>query len=118
MEHFSNEFCQIFLYDQYAILIISKNVDFTLDKASIIRNKLREYYNTKSFIMISYRKFKHNVSPDVYQQGGLSNMKGLAIVSSSNDERDKAFTEQSLYGKSFAFFNTIEEAKFWAKSFF
>ncbi|PKV50949.1 hypothetical protein ATE84_3018 [Aquimarina sp. MAR_2010_214] len=118
MEHFINDFCQIELYDQYAILTINENVDFTINKASILRNKLRQHYEAKDFIMISHRKFEHKVSPDIYKQGLLNNMIGLAIVSSNDKERDKATIEQPLYGKSFAFFNTLEEAKSWAKSFF
>ncbi|EZH75277.1 hypothetical protein ATO12_00435 [Aquimarina atlantica] len=118
MEHFSNEFCQIDLYDQYAILTINENVEFSLGRASILRDKLKKHYESKSFIMISHRKFEHKVSPEIYKQGVLDNMKGLAIVSSSDKERDKAILEQPLYGKSFAFFSTLEEAKAWAKSFF
>ncbi|WP_438423298.1 hypothetical protein [Aquimarina macrocephali] len=118
MEHFSNEFCKIDLYDQYVILTINENVNFTLNKASILRDKLRKHYETEGFVMISHRKFEHKVSPEIYKQGLLNNMRGLAIVSSNDKERDKAIMEQPLYGKSFAFFNTLEEAKSWAKSFF
>ncbi|GGX15949.1 hypothetical protein [Aquimarina muelleri] len=118
MEHFTNEFCEIELHDKYSILTINENIDFTLNKASIIREKLRSYYKSKDFIMISYRKHQHKVSAEVYKKGQLENMKGLAIVSNNNKEREKAIIEQPLYDKSFTFFSTIEEAKSWAKSFF
>lgn len=118
MEHFTNKFCELELHDKYAILTVNENVDFTLDKASIIRQKLRDYYKSKKFIMISQRKYPHKISTEIYKKGQLENMKGLAIVSSNNKERDKAIIEQPLYGKSFTFFSTLEEAKSWAKSFF
>lgn len=118
MEHFSNDFFQVDLYDQYAILTIHENVDFSLNRASILRDKLKKHYESKGFIMISHRKFEHKTSPEIYKQGVLDNMKGLAIVSSKTKERDKAILEQPLFGKSFAFFSTLEEAKAWAKSFF
>lgn len=118
MEHFTNKFCELELHDKYAILTVNENVDFTLDKASIIRQKLRDYYKSKYFIMISHRKYPHKISTEVYKKGQLESMKGLAIVSSDNKERDKAIIEQPLYGKSFTFFSTLEEAKSWAKSFF
>lgn len=118
MEHFTNEFCEIELHDKFSILTVNENVDFTLHKASIIREKLRDYYKSKDFIMISYRKYKHEISSEIYKKGQLDNMKGIAIVSSDNKERDKAIIEQPLYGKSFTFFSTLEEAKSWAKSFF
>ncbi len=118
MKHFSNEFCQMQLYDQFVVLTLNENVDFTLDKASIIRDKLREHYKSKDFLMISHRKHTIHVAPDIYKQGQLSNMKGLAIVSSNDSERDQAIIEQQLYGKSFAFFNCLEEAKSWAEGYF
>ncbi|GAA4278970.1 hypothetical protein GCM10022259_36950 [Aquimarina mytili] len=106
------------LYDQFVILTINENVNFTLDKASIIRDQLRKYYKSKDFLMISHRKHNINVTPDIYKQGQLSNMRGLAIVSDNSEERDKAIIEQQLYGRSFAFFNTLEDAKSWAEAYF
>ncbi len=118
MKHFSNEFCEMQLYDQFVILTINENIDLTLERATVIRDTLSKFYKSKDFIMISYRKHKHNVSPEIYRQGQLSNMKGLAIVSESNEERGKAEIEQSMYGKSFAFFSCLEEAKSWAEGYF
>ena len=118
MKHFSNEFCQMELHDQFVILTINENVDLTLDRASIIRDKLREHYKAQDFLMISYRKFKHNVSTDIYKQGQLSNMKGLAIVSEDDEVRNKAIMEQELYGKSFVFFSCVDEAISWAEAYF
>ncbi len=118
MEHFSNEFCQMELYDQFVVLTINENESLTLDKASVIRDKLRSHYKSKDFLMISYRKYKHNISNKIYKQGQLPNMKGLAVVSSDDRERDKAVIEQSLYGKTFVFFSCIEEAKSWAEGYF
>ncbi|MCK8520612.1 hypothetical protein M0D21_03475 [Aquimarina sp. D1M17] len=118
MQHFSNEFCKIDFYNQFVILVINENVNFTLDKASVIREKLREHYQTRDFLMISYRKFNHNVSEEVYKQGQLPNMKGLAVVSDKKEERDKALIEQQLYGRSFVFFTCIDEAISWAEGYF
>lgn len=118
MEHFSNEFCELDLFDHYVVVTVRENVDFTINKASIIRNQLRKYYKSKQFILISNRKYNHNFSTDVYKQGTLSNMKGIAIVSNSCEERAKAITEQPLYGKSFTFFDCLDKAKSWAETFF
>lgn len=118
MEHFTNEFCELELYNRYAIITVNENVDFTLTKASLIREKLRNYYKSNDFIMISHRKYQHKICSEVYKQGQLDNMKGLAIVSSSDEERDKAAIEQPMYNKPFTFFKTLEEAKSWAEVFF
>ena len=118
MKHFSNEFCELELFEHYAVVTIQENVSFTLQKANIIRDRLRKYYKSKHFILISNRKFNHTVSVDIYKQGALPNMKGIAIVSTNCEERDKALKEQLLYGKSFTFFDSVEEAKSWAETFF
>ncbi|MBQ0733076.1 hypothetical protein [Aquimarina celericrescens] len=118
MEDFSNEFCQMQLYERFVVLTVNENVNFTLEKASVVRNKLSSYYESADFLMISYRKHKHKVSPEIYKQGLLPNMKGLAVVSSNDEERDQAIIEQPLYEKSFVFFSCLEDAKSWAKGYF
>ncbi len=118
MELFTNDFCQIEFYSSFVIIVIKENTLFTLDKATSVRKKLRSYYKKNDFVLITHRKYKHEVAEEVYKQGQLHTMKGLAIVSSCADERDKAMQEQQLYDKSFAFFETIEEAKSWATAYF
>lgn len=118
MELYSNDFCNLELYDRFVIVTISEDILFTLDKANIIRKKLSSHFKTKNFLLISNRKNNHIVSEDIYKQGLLSNMKGLAIVSSEKTERDRAMIEQKLFDKSFAFFETIDEAKSWAEAYF
>jgi len=118
MELYTNDFCNMELYDQFVVLTIHKDVLFTLDKASIIRKKLSDYYKAKDFLMITNRKNNHIISEDIYKQGKLNNMKGLAIVSNEKIERARAVTEQKLFDKSFAFFETLDEAKSWAQAYF
>ncbi|WP_299439398.1 hypothetical protein [uncultured Aquimarina sp.] len=118
MELHTTDFCTIEFYEKFAVITVNKDVILTLNKANSIRKKLRSYYNGQNFIMITNRKNSHEVSTEVYKQGQLSNMKGLAIVSKEKTERDKAIIEQKLFDKSFAFFESLEEAKSWAKSYF
>ncbi|MBQ4822571.1 hypothetical protein [Aquimarina sp. MMG016] len=118
MDVYSNEFCQMELHDRFVIVTMNENVNLTLTEATILRDKLKKYYNSNHFVMISHRKYKHKVCDQVYKQGQLPNMKGLAIVSSDDKERDRAMIEQQLYGKSFTFFEDLEEAKSWAEGYF
>jgi len=104
MKHFSNEFCQM--------------QNFTLEKASVIREQLSNHFKSKDFVLISNRDKEHTVSPEVYKQGQLDNMKGLAIVSHNVSERNRAINEQSLYKNSFVFFTNLDEAISWAETFF
>ena len=106
------------LYAKYVILTIYEEVELNLAKASVIRQKLSEAFKDNDFLMISNRKFKHTVTNEVYRKGHLANMKGLAIVSDSEEEREKAINEQKMYNKSFAFFKELDDAKSWAESFF
>jgi len=118
MELHTTDFCTIEFQEKYTIITINKDVILNLDKANAIRKKLRSYYNSKNFIMITNRKNSHKVSDEVYKQGQLPNMKGLAIVSKEKTERDNAIIEQKLFDKSFAFFENLEEARSWAASYF
>ncbi|GAA0722788.1 hypothetical protein GCM10009430_25530 [Aquimarina litoralis] len=114
----TTDFCTIELYEKFAIITVNKGITFTLEKANIIRKELRSFYKDKKFVLISNRLNNHEVSIDVYKQGQLSNMKGLAIVSKEKTDRDKALEEQKLFDKSFVFFDCLEEAKSWAISYF
>ncbi|TPN89164.1 hypothetical protein [Aquimarina algicola] len=112
------KFYDLEFHTSYVIITIHKGVFVTLDKANIIREDIKSHFGNKSFIMITNRKFEHEVAEEVFRLGQLPNMKGLAIVSQRKTERDKAMIEQGLYDRSFAYFNTLEEAKSWAEGYF
>lgn len=112
------KFYELECYNSFVIVTIYEDVHLTLDKANIVREEIRAYYKSKKFIMITNRKFHHEIDNEVFQQGQLTNMKGLAIVSKEKTERDIALIQQKLYDKSFAFFNTLDEAKSWAEGYF
>jgi len=114
----SAEFYEIELHDTYAILTTREDQQFTLEKANQIRKELIAFYGKNKFVLINYRKYNHKISKDIYKQGQLQNMKGLAIVSQLKTERDKALIEQKLYDKSFAFFDNLDEAISWAQNYF
>ncbi|WP_271783580.1 hypothetical protein [Aquimarina algiphila] len=112
------KFYELEFYNSFVIVTIFKDVLLTLNKANIVREEIKSYYKSKDFIMITNRKFRHEVSDEVFRQGQPSNMRGLAIVSKEKTERDIALIQQKLYDKSFAFFTTLEEAKSWAEGYF
>ena len=118
MVEVKTDFCKIEFYNRYVIVTFNENIFVNLPKAQEVRNKFREYYGNKDFVLITNRKYQHQVAEEVYEQGQLKNMKGLAIVSDKRTERDKAMSEQKLFDKSFVFFNTLEEAISWADTYF
>ncbi len=111
-------FFELEFYESFVIVTIYEGVFLTLEKAQIVREKIKAYYKSKDFVMITNRKFKHEVAKEVFLQGQPPNMKGLAIVSEEKTERDNAMIQQKLFDKSFAFFENLEEAKSWAEGYF
>jgi len=89
-----NDFCEIDLHDTFVIVTIFEGEVLTLKKATLIRKKLISYYRKKDFVMISNRTYNLKIEDEVYKQGQLPNMKGLAIVSQHKTERVK--TKQNL----------------------
>ena len=118
MELFTNDFCNLEMHSRYVVLTLNENTNFTLDKATIVRERLSKHYKSSNFVLISYRKFKHNISLDIFEKGQLTNMKGLAVVSTKAEEKNIALLHQERFGKSFAFFDSLEEAKTWAQDYF
>jgi len=113
-----DKFYELEFYDTFVVVTVYKDVLLTLEKASKIREEIKLHFKSQDFLMITYRKFQHEVVKEVFQQGLPQNMKGLAIVSEEKTERDIALQQQKLFDKSFAFFSTLEEAKSWAEGYF
>ncbi len=114
----TEQFYELEFHDSFVIVTISKDTILTLDKANVIRNRIRLHFKSNDFVMITHRKFKHKVTDKVFAKGQLKNMNGLAIVSQEKTERDAALIQQKLFDKSFAFFTSLDAAKSWAEAYF
>lgn len=113
-----SDFCELYLYDTYAILQVFENQHIDLAKNEWIRTKYKEHFGNKEFVVIADRRFQHTMDLNIYSQGKMKNKKGLAIVSSMEKEKERALVEQKLFPRSFAFFNSLIDAESWAKNFF
>lgn len=113
-----SDFCELYLYDTYAILRVFENEHLDLKKNDWIREKYSEHFGSKEFVVVADRRFHHTLDLNIYKDGKMKNKKGLAIVSSMEEERERALTEQKLFPHSFTFFNSLEDACSWAKHFF
>lgn len=82
-----------------------------------VRNILTEYYMGNDFVLINQRTNKMMVEPTFYKSA-LPNMKAVAVVAEDDELREHLYAEQKNWEKSFAFFNTLEDAKDWAVHFF
>ena len=114
----NSDFCELFLYDTYAILRVFENQHLDLEKNDWIRTKYREHFGNKEFVVIADRNFYHTVDLKIYKNGKMRTKKGMAIVSSLEEEKERALVEQKLFPHSFAFFKSLEDARSWAQCFF
>ncbi|MGB3342310.1 MAG: hypothetical protein WBA61_00225 [Aequorivita sp.] len=113
-----SDFCELCLYENYAILRVYENQHLDLVKNDWIREKYREHFGNKEFVVVADRRFHHTPDLNIYKDGKMKTKKGLAIVSSMKEERERALVEQKLFPHSFTFFNSLEDACSWAKHFF
>tara|TARA_R100001369_G_scaffold84305_1_gene117123 strand:+ start:4754 stop:5122 length:369 start_codon:yes stop_codon:yes gene_type:complete len=113
-------FCELSIYAKYAILKVFENVFYDLEKATIVNQKIQEFFQNKPFVLITERNFKHEIDLSLYKNKSISitNLKGLAIVSENPEERIRAINEQPLFENSFAFFEKLTDAENWAEAFF
>lgn len=114
----ASDFCELFLHENYAILRVFKNQYLDLEKNDWIRKQYKEHFGNREFVVVADRRYHHTLDLDIYKNGKMKTKKGLAIVSSMEEERERALVEQQLFPHSFAFFNSLEDAKSWAKHFF
>ena len=115
---FTSDFCELFLYDHYALLRVFENQHLDLGKNDWIRDRYKEHFKNQEFVVVADRRFQHTLDMKIYKDGKMKTKKGLAIVSSMEEERKRALTEQELFPHSFAFFSSLEDALSWAKHFF
>ncbi len=113
-----SDFCELYLYDTYSLLRVFENQHLDLRKNDWIRENYNQHFGKKEFVVISDRRYRHTIDLDIYKNGKMKNKKGLAIVSTFEEERERALVEQKLFSHSFAFFNNMENARAWAESFF
>ncbi|TPN87290.1 hypothetical protein [Aquimarina algicola] len=102
----------------HAILVMKEGSTVTMEISEEITSMMEDFYKGKNFILISHRRFPHDIDLNVYKGRILKNMIGYAIVSDNPEEMERAMVEQSLWNEAFTFFKTLEEAENWASSFF
>lgn len=114
---FEYTFGSMHCYGSYVISQLNFDIVVTNEVAMRMLTDVSEYYKKKKIVFISNREFGHSVDPKVYKLVNTSTIIGIAIVGKSQEQKIQAATEQSLYNGSFGYFNNIESAIEWAKSF-
>lgn len=111
------DFGYMYCYANYVIGQVHKDIVVTNEIAMRMLTDINDYYKKKKIIFISNREFGHSVDPKVYQLVNSKTLVGIAIVGKSKEQKIQAAQEQSLYNGSFGYFNHIDSAIEWAKSF-
>ena len=114
----TTEFCELQLFDRYAILKAFENQWIDHSKTNTLIALFENHFRQNEFVLISDRSNVHQIDLNVYKQSKLPTLKGIAVVSAEPKERDRAMQEQSLFDKSFAFFERLDDAVHWANGFF
>ena len=105
------------LTPSFAIVQYLNTKNLARETVDEVRNILTEYYMGNDFVLINQRTNKMIVEPTFYKSA-LPNMKAVAVVAQDDELREHLYAEQKNWEKSFAFFNTLEDAKDWAVHFF
>ncbi|MAT89503.1 MAG: hypothetical protein CMC35_02320 [Flavobacteriaceae bacterium] len=112
------DFCELHLFDRYAILKTFENQLMDSKKVKALQKMFAAHFKASEFVLISDRSHQYQIDLNIYKGPKIPTLKGVAVVSKTPGERDRALQEQSLYDNSFAFFENLDDAVQWAKAFF
>ena len=107
----------MYCYDSYVIGRLNSGIKVDNEIAMRMLTDINDRYGKEKIVFISNREFGHEVDPAVYKLINAKTMIGTAIIGTTKEQRIQAATEQSLYNGSFGYFNNLESAVEWAKSF-
>lgn len=107
----------IYYYDNYVIADLNEDAKVNTMVSKQILKDLHEFYKSTKVVYISNRQFLYDIDPSVYKLVNPKKLIGIAIVGNGPELRQRASSEQVLYEGSFSFFDNMDSAISWAKSF-
>ena len=110
-------FCTIEVYDDFVISCINKEHHLTPDQNKILEDIANDYFKDRSFVYITHRKHSYSVDPAIYlQTSKIKNLAGFAVVAEVLVSKGNAEIEKLFLDKPFEIFESLEDAKIWAKN--
>jgi hypothetical protein len=106
------------LYPNHAILRIFENEHLCSKKARSILKELELFFNKKYFVLISHRTNHYTVDKKAFDEVKSKYFKAFGVVSTLPNSRDRAIEEQRNFPKNFAFFEDLQDAIEWSKTFY
>ena len=106
----------LYFYEKYVIVEAHEDAVVDAKLSGKVVQQLLDYYEGKSFTLISNRKNNYSIKEDAYSPKIFRKIDRMAVVSTSPVVREKALEEQMNFKNSFAFFEKIDDAISWALS--
>ncbi len=106
------------LHQNYAVLRVFENEHICLEKAKGTFEILKSFFRAKNFILIAHRTKNYSIDKEVFKNATLKNFIGFGVVSNLPEARNRAIEEQNYFDRNFAFFEELQEAIEWSKTFF
>ncbi len=117
IKKFDYSFGVVYYYENYVIADLKENAKVDNAVSKMILRDIHEFYKSTKVVYISNRQFLYDIDPSVYKLINPKKLIGIAIVGKGSEIRKRASVEQSLYSGSFSFFENMDSAISWAKSF-
>ena len=110
-------FCTIEVYDDFVISYINKEHHLTPDQNKVLADIANDYFRDRPFVYITHRKHSYSVDPAIYlQTSKIENLVGFAVVAEVLLSKGNAEIERLFLDKPFEIFESLEDAKIWAKN--
>ena len=110
-------FCTIEVYDDFVISYINKEHHLTPDQNKVLEDIANDYFKDRPFVYITHRKHSYSVDPSIYlQTSKIKNLVGFAVVAEVLLSKGNAEIEKLFLDKPFEIFESLEDAKIWAKN--
>lgn len=109
-------FCEITMYENYAIVVVNEGVIVTAKLNAELVKIAEVYYSNRPFVYITHRINSYSVDPQVYfKTAQIKTLVGLVVVSRNYQAKINAEIEKMFFTKPFEIFTEMEDALTWAK---
>lgn len=114
MTKYNLDFCQLELYDDYALAVMHEGIVVDKENNAILVEIAEKHFKDIPFIYITHRLNSYSVDPNVYTKTAqIKSLKGFAIVSKDPIQKAHATYEKKFFNKELRHFNTLKAALKW-----
>tara|TARA_B000000460_G_C21519702_1_gene395186 strand:+ start:1511 stop:1885 length:375 start_codon:yes stop_codon:yes gene_type:complete len=103
------------IHKDFIISSIKEGVILSEEKLNKIFELFDIYYHNTKFVSIAHREFDYTVDPNLLRSKKHPNLKGIAVVCTSDSSRNIAEFERKFYPGHYEIFDTLDASITWAK---